>query len=299
MTLDQGTLHARVEWAENTLAIPLDRIQVLDFQPEGGGKRPMVDSQTQPHHLRLLNGDHLSGVYLGQDGAKVLFRPGWQTTPLRIHGKYVDRLLCGHQNPPSTNGDTVSGRLLEKTGGELLLDTGWSDRIRIRMPQVSSLRKRLPGEDLLERGPSSMDDWVYSNRRETVLTGDETHFRASMDGWWLSRRGMVQKRLPEVQGSFRFSVRIHVSTSGRTSVGTGIALTGLPNEEGGYRMLQITQRGDQWILNVTDPQRSVTQHIDLSSVVPDENGDVRFVFEFNHSEKHLQIGANGAVAHEW
>ncbi|MEX2606006.1 MAG: hypothetical protein WD708_01570 [Kiritimatiellia bacterium] len=307
VAIEQRLLRARAEWTDEELKIPLERIHVLDFQPGQQKARPAADTRTPPHHLRLLNGDQLSGTYLGQDAERVIFQTGRQKSPLRIHGKYVDRLLCRHRPPPPgegwtltlSNGDTLSGQLLEKTNDELLLKTEWSDRIRIRMPQVMSLQKRLPGENLLERGPSSMDDWVYSNRSESVLTGNENNFVASTEGWWLTRRGMVQKRLTDVQESFGFSVLIHVPASDRTSGGAGISLTALPTEEGGYRMLQLMQRGDQWILSVTDPQRSGTHQIALPSAVPDENGDIRFVFEFSHPERLLSIRANDVVAHEW
>lgn len=305
--IHQGTLRAKTEWTDDELAVPLDRVQLLDFQPGNRRGRPEESSRNHPHQLRLLNGDQLTGTYLGQEAEWVIFQPGWQTTPLRIHGKFVDRLSFGFRPPPSeggwtlllSNGDTFSGRLMEKSASELWLETEWSTRLRIRMPQVVNLWKRPPGEFLLERGPTSMDDWVYSNRRESVLTGDENQFLASTDGWWLTRGGMVRKRLPEVQGSFRFSVHILVSASGRTSGGAGIALTTLPNEEGGYRMLQLSQRGDQWILNVTDPRHPGAQPIALSSVVPDENGSIRFVFEYAHSDKHIRIFANGVLTHEW
>lgn len=305
--VEHGTLRGHVDWTEDELVVPMKQVQVLDFKPGQREEPPVNPSQTHPHHLRLLNGDQVSGTYLGQYAEQVIFQPGWQTTPLHIHGKYVDRLLFGHRPPPPgegwtltlSNGDTLSGQLLEKIGDQLLLKTKWSDSVRIRMPQIVNLRKRLPGENLRERGPSSMDDWVYSNRRDSLLAGEGTRFRASTDGWWLYRRGMVQKRLSEVQESFRVSVHIHLPTTGRASRGVGIALTALPNEDGGYRMLQLTQRADQWILNVTDPRQTGSQHSMLSSVVPNEDGDIYFEFEFDHTEKHIRIRANGLLAYEW
>lgn len=307
MEIEGGVLRARVEWAEDPLTLPLAAVRGAEYPSGERDTARETNVQTDSHSLRLLNGDELSGRYLGQEAAWLLFQTTWKTAPLRIHGKYVERLRFAHRKPPSGegwnvtlgNGDVLSGRLLGKTETDIEVETEWSDRLRIRIPQVKSLHRRVPGEQLLERGPSSMDDWVYTNRREAALMGNEKDFKASAEGWWLRRRGMVQKRLPAVRGSFMFSVRLYLPPSAGTGGGAGIALTALPNEEGGYRMLQLTQRGDHWIFNLTDPERSGSGDVALTSVTPDAEGEHLFVFAFDHDRKHLQIRANGEVAHEW
>jgi hypothetical protein len=301
LALDEQHILARVRWTDTVLNLRPKDLQIIDFQPGVMNRRTVTGLDAAPHQLRLLNGDRIPGTYAGQDGEELLFRTDWQPEPLRILGRYVDQLQFGMRDRPAgegwdvffRNGDVISSSLLKKTDDKLLVTTKWSEGIQVEMPQVAAVRRRLPAEQILERGPTSMDHWVFSNRREVELTETERNFLAAPEGWWLSHRGMVQKHLPKVQESFGFSTKISPSPEQDLRGGAGIVITALPDEKAGYRIIQLSQRGDRWLLNLTDTRREGSRNLALPSVLPDAQGDILFQFEFHQPSKRLQIHANG------
>ncbi|MCC5844068.1 MAG: hypothetical protein JJU05_07445 [Verrucomicrobia bacterium] len=233
-----------------------------------------------PVEVRMLNGDVFPGHFRTFDAGYFQVMPEWGGDPLRFHAAYTGRLRFMSGQPierrtPDTrvrfvNGDRISGRLVELTDRELILDAWWGSRLRANREFVSYLDV-LPGEgDLIFRGLSPLSEWSVR-----MPSGSDGVIEENAVEWLLPENARIARPLPlpdaggvlfEMEISFPDGVThanlelFHASARNRPTEGLSLSLN--PNW---LHVRTLDGNGRQtWVLREPLPPEAAWQRMLIS-----------------------------------
>ena len=135
-------------------------------------------TEPRPEKLKLLNGDNISGKFLGLKDGKVLWQhPSFKNSVLVNSADVAEiRLFPGagksrrhNCTVELVNGDTLQGDLNELSETELILDTWYGGRLKLPRSSVRVLRPGQAHDLVVYEGPDgSPDGWQTGNRNTGV-----------------------------------------------------------------------------------------------------------------------------------
>ena len=175
----------------------------------------------EPHTLRFLNGDMMTGKPDAIDRHHVTWQAPALKTPARFLADQIRHLQLpskihlpertdGHEATLTlTNGDDLRGQLESVTDDEITLDTWYAGQLVFRRVMVRDLSIREMPE-YVYRGPDSIDAWTQ--------TGDPPAWSMTDEGAYISNApGSIAREMPlpdeltiEFEAQWQGSFRLHL-----------------------------------------------------------------------------------------
>ncbi len=231
--------------------------------------------------LRMLNGDHFQGGWMGFEGGALLLVPPWSgAAPLRIPARNIARMERGEAETVSgqafpqelwlAGGDRLPVAVLGGDSGEIQVRTPWGDEHRLDQALVRQIHPRPPPGKRVLAGPMDLSEWTV----QPELSRMATRLRPRMiPGVGIRMMpGVMMQRAYENDPGDRFVLTMEVAAG----KGRDLAFMVLPCEsqgqKGGTRLqLQVNSRAG--ILWVRHGGRSTALRFPSQ-----ESGDYRFRF---------------------
>ena len=128
--------------------------------------------------LKLLNGDDISGKFLGIKDGKILWQHPSFSGLIQVKSADISEIRLFPMAAKSrrhnctvelVNGDTLQGDLIELSETELVLDTWYGGRLKLPRNSVRVLRPGQTADRIIYEGPDgNPDNWQTGNRNTGV-----------------------------------------------------------------------------------------------------------------------------------
>jgi len=256
------------------LTIPSSGIHLLQTDASLAFPPAEMVGDVRTIYAELLNGDMLSGEFLGLEKSAVLLRPLWKgAEPLRIRGDAV-RTLKFPETLPSSRQPFV---LWLKRGGRLLGDvlslseevlqfrSNWGNTLTVDRSQVSRLERRDSRARTVSLLRSTLEGWSFYDGIFVSLDSQSDAVRVGPAGWQLLREGVylhATEPLPSNRVMFSLElVGVHALSNGMVTV----EINGFSDEEGRARQVKLRISAKQIRAEIFERNRNVQTFIGFPS----------------------------------